>query len=220
MISVKRITADSDIRELKEMYIQSLNGLLESSIEEFIEYDADTFLIEYGDEIIGYYCIDKKGTIQQFYITDDYIKIGTEVLHFLIKEKYGYSALVTTRDRYFLSICLELHKELSVNAYLFEDAKEVAVELPSFKNLDFRLADLEDMDLIKEVCGDFYDYLHYTLEDSIKKREIFVLYSNKTLLGTGSVVTKKCNPPYAEIGMCVNESYRSNNIGTYILLQS
>lgn len=34
MVSVKRVTSASDIRELKEMYIQSLNGLLESSIEE------------------------------------------------------------------------------------------------------------------------------------------------------------------------------------------
>lgn len=125
--------------------------------------------------------------------------------------------MVTTRDRLFLSICLELYEKITVNAYLFEDVKAVTVELPSFKNLDFRLANLNDMDLIKEVCGSFNDYLHFTLEDSIKEREIFVLYSNNTLLGTGSVVTKKCNPPYAELGMCVNKSYRSNNIGTYII---
>jgi hypothetical protein len=204
MITVNRCVYYDDIKEFKKLYIQSLKGLLESSIEELIEHDTNTFLIEYESQIIGYCCIDTKGTIQQFYIIDGYIKFGADIL-------------VNTRDRLFLSICLEFQKKITVNAYLFEDDKKVIIEIPSFKNLEFRLASHNDIKAIYDACGNFYDYLHFTTEDSIKKGEIFVLYSNAILLGTGSVVTKKCNPPYAEIGMCVNKSYRCNNVGTYIL---
>ena len=57
----------------------------------------------------------------------------------------------------------------------------------------------------------------------VKKRysepnnELFVLYSDKVLLGAGCVdCTKYCSPGSANIGMFVNEYYRRRQIGSYI----
>lgn len=217
MIKIKRACSMDDIKELKEMYIKSLSGPLESSIEEFIEYDSNTFLINHGDKTIGYFCVNKDKLLLQFYIVDDYISIGTGILQFLIKENYISTALASTRDRLLMSICLELQKKVNISCYLFGDWKKDSVSLPSFDSLNFRKADMNDRDIIRKVCGNFYDYLSSTLEDSIKSGDIYVLYSNQILLGTGSIVTKYCSPGYAEIGMYVNNSYRCKSLGTYIV---
>jgi len=57
------------------------------------------------------------------------------------------------------------------------------------------------------------------VEASIERGEIFVLYSGTEVLGTGVISGKDSQPPYVDIGMCVNEARRMQGVGTHIVLK-
>jgi hypothetical protein len=216
MISVNAIQSFDEIINLKSEYIKSLTGPQEAWLEEQT-WNHSLYGISFNKRRIGYFCSDEScRVLLQFHVSANHIGESQEIFSFLI-DHYFKRAYVTTRDTLTLSLCLDYQKKVSLEAYLFQDNEKAIIELKGFEDICFGPATELDMEKINDVCGDFFGNL-----EEVKKRysepnnELFVLYSDKVLLGAGCVESKYCSSESANIGMFVNEDFRRKQIGSYI----
>ncbi|MBC8228398.1 GNAT family N-acetyltransferase [bacterium] len=218
MISINTLRSFDEIINLKSEYIKSLTGPQEAWLEEQA-WNHSIYEICFNKQRIGYFCADSScRMLLQFYVSDNHIRESQEIFPFLISNNYFKKAYVTTRDTLTLSLCLDCQKKILLEAYLFQDNKKVKMELKDFENTCFGPATESDMENINDVFGDFFGNL-----EEVKKRysepnnELFVLYSDKVLLGAGCVESKYCSLGSANIGIFVNEDFRRRQIGSYIV---
>ena len=217
MISINQTASLLDVAELRSQYIQSIGGRPEMFLEELVGYAANIYIIAYDDEVVGYFCASPKRTLLQFYVVDDVLPRLQEIFSEMLSRGHIEKALVLTRDRVALAVCMDFVKEVAVDSYLFEEGEQIPTVTLDITEPVFRVATLSDAPAIRAACGDFHDFLHYTLEGSIATGDIFVLLSGESVLGTGVIGSKEFQHPYVDIGMCVNEVYRKKNVGTYML---
>jgi len=213
MISINTLQSFDEIIDLKHNYIKSLTGPQEGWLEE-LSWNHSLYEICLNKKRIGYFCSNPSSRLLlQFYLPDDYIRESREIFSFLISNDVINTAFVNTRDILTLSLCLDFQKKVSLEGYIFQDNKKVKIELKDFENICFRRATEPDIENINDICGDFFG----NLEETIQNDELFVLYSDKVLLGVGCVILKYCSPGSANLGMFVNEDYRRRQIGSYIV---
>ena len=216
-MAIIKQTSLAGVAKLRQQYIQSLSGRPEPFLEELVSCAPSVYAVFHLDEICGYFCVSPKGTLLQFYVTEAYLNVAQEIFSEMLSGEYIEKALVLTRDRVALSVTLECMREVAVDSYVFEEGEHLPTISIEFEDISFRKATLRDVPAIREACGDFHDFLHYTLEGSIASGDIFVLLSGGVVLGTGVIGAKDFQPPYVDIGMCVNEAYRNRKVGSYII---
>ena len=217
VISIRQTACLNDVAEFRKQYIRSIGGRPEMFLEELVGYAVDVYTVSSNDEVRGYFCASPKKTLLQFFVVDDVLPRLQEIFSEMLSRGYIEKALVLTRDRVTLAGCMDFLKEVSVDSYLFEEGGHIPTVTLDITEPVFRVATLSDAPAIRAACGDFHDFLHYTLEGSITMGDIFVLLSGESVLGTGVIGSKDFEHPYVDIGMCVNEAYRKKNIGTYMI---
>jgi len=217
MISINTLQSFYEITDLKGEYIKSLTGPQEAWLEEQA-WNHSLYEICFNKQRIGYFCSDSSSRmLLQFYVSDNHIGESQEIFSFLISN-YFKRAYVTTRDALALSLSLDCQKKVSLEGYIFQDNEKVKIELGDFENICFSPATESDMENINDICGDFFGNLEETkTRYSEQNNKLFVLYSDKVLLGVGCVELKYCSPGSANIGMFVNEDFRRRQIGSYIV---
>jgi GNAT superfamily N-acetyltransferase len=104
---------------------------------------------------------------------------------------------------------------INKQAYFFQDDQADIIESKVSGDESFRPANLEDLQQIQQVCGDFLDQY----ERRIASGELFTYYRDALLLGIGVVEKSKMFKGLASIGMLTNEAYRKQGIGKFIILQ-
>jgi|GEM_PF-5370902 len=229
MITATRQEHLDAVAGMRREYLRQLGGRPEPYLEEWIGYDGVACALLQGSRTIGY-AITTGGqrgrryphlvdTLLQLHIGEADVPLATAALDALREEALISRALVLTRDRLALSTCMDRHKSVSVDCYVFEEGPLAARGLPELSHCAFQQAAPADSRLIREVTGDFHDFLHFTLEDSIAKGEIFMLLEGIELLGTGVIGPQWHGGPYVDIGMFVSRSHRRRGAGTHILLK-
>ncbi len=216
MICIVPTNSLNDVKTLRQEYLLSIGGRPEPFLEELISYAASTYLLMHCDETIGYFCTSTKQTLLQFYMRDAYMPVAPAVFSDILAQGYIDKALILTRDRVALSLAMELHKQVAVDCYVFEEGpvhKDIQI---GFADLGFRQASMDNVQAIRSACGDFHDFLHYTLEGSIEAGDIYALFSGDIVLASG-VIAKPFEYPYVDIGMCVSEAYRRRSIGSFMI---
>jgi hypothetical protein len=197
-----------DIEKVRTSYAASLSGPLEPYIEELIGYSGAYRLIAWNGQPIGYCCISQKRTLLQFHVCREHISLAEAAFDHLLSQNLVEKALVLTRDPLCLSLSMDFHKSVSVRCHLFTEDGDLPCFSPEFDETVFRIAGPADIPAIRAACGDFHDFLHYTLEGSIERGEIFVLLSGADLLGSGVISGRNSQAPHVDIGMCVGEAHQ------------
>lgn len=217
MVTVEQAAAWRDVADLREEYIRALAGPVEPFLEELISYSHRYYRLVRDGQALGYCCLSRKGTLLQFHLSQPHLSLAQAIFRQLLSQGLFQQALVSTRDHLGISVCMEFQQTVTVDDYLFADGPQPPAVASRWQGADFRVACEQDIPLIRAVCGDFHDFLHYTLEGTIADQGIFLLQDGGTLLGTGAIGSRGFQPPYVDIGMCVGESHRRQGVGTEII---
>lgn len=183
--------------------------------DDFLEYfilESQFYSIEIGSQKCGFFGVhDKRLTI--LYIDDIHFSKGIRIFE-KIKETYKLKdAFIPTTDIAALSIVLEFHKEIKIQALHYSDTDR-SVRPAEFGRECFRLAKMEDLDEIKGFAEDFLD----NYEEVIETKELYVLEKDNELLGIGIVVSNKIMDNCISIGVLTRESKRKLGVGRSIIL--
>ncbi|MBL4934165.1 GNAT family N-acetyltransferase [Clostridium sp. YIM B02515] len=205
----------SNIEENKESfssYLSSLSGIYDEFLEEHI-LNSEIYSIYVDDVYCGYFGIFNKTLLTQFFITKGFLRHGQKIFVDIIKSYGIKNAFVPTCDELVLTLALDNHLKVNLQAYFFKESGET-VKPPKYAREFLKKATLEDIDEIKEITGDFID----KHEERINEGQLYILREDGEFLGLGIIVDNRIIKGCACTGMFTNEKYRQKGIGRSIIM--
>lgn len=193
-------------------YLNSLSGRYDNFLEEHI-LKSDTYTIYMEKIPIGYFSIFENEMLTQFFVTTQYFKYAQPSFGDVLQKYKVKTAFVPTCDETFLSLCLDKHCKVNLQAYFFEESKQ-PVRPAEFSREFFHVAVIDDLEEIKQITGDFTD----NHEERIKAGELFVLREKGEFLGLGIIEDNKIMKKCQATGMYTNEKHRQRGVGRSIIL--
>lgn len=141
------------------------------------------------------------------------INLAQSVFEDVLKSFDIVKAYVPTCDELLLSLCLDKHKKVNLQAYFFEDGKKQVRQAEYGRELLYK-ATLKDLPDIISITGNFVD----RHEERINKGELYILKKNGIFLGMGVLVDDVLMKNCGCTGMFTNEKYRQKGIGRSIIM--
>lgn len=199
-------------KEFFNSYLDSLSGIYDEFLEDHI-LNSEIFSIYVDDKHCGYFGIFNKTMLTQFFITKSLLKLSQKIFTDILKNYEIKNAIVPTCDELFLSLCMDNHTKVNLQAYFFQESSEEAAP-PKYPRECLKLAALEDIEEIKEITGDFID----KHEERIREGQLYILREGSEFLGLGIIVDNRIMKNSKCTGMFTNEKYRQKGIGRSIIL--
>jgi len=196
---------------LIEAYVHSLSGVYDDFLEAHI-LDSKFYVMTYDKEQIGYFAIFEERLLTQFFILDEVYDLAQACFKSILHTFNLHEAFIPTCDEKFLTLGMDFHKKVELQAYIFTETDR-EVDPPSFPKSFLRLANLSDVEMIKSLSGDFFDELYQMVSD----RKIYILEDDE-VYGFGIVEDNRIHTKYKGTGMFTVEKHRQKGVGRSIIL--
>ncbi|MCH4887999.1 GNAT family N-acetyltransferase [Acidaminobacter sp. JC074] len=200
-----------DIKELFDAYLASLSGPYDDYLEDHI-LASRFYTLDIDGEIVGYFAIYDKALLTQFYIEEESLHLAQMCFKYVLKEFKITHGYVPTCDEQFLSLSMDFHASIDLQAYIFHDTKR-EVDPPAFPKSMLRLANLSDVEAIKRLSGDFFSELYQAVSD----RKIYIL-EDEEIYGFGIIEVNKIHTNCRGTGMFTVEKHRQKGVGRSVIL--
>lgn len=203
--------------EIKEMITNNINNM-RSPFDSFLEghiLKSDHYKVLLDLEAIGYFSIYDKSLLTQFYIDRQYTCLAQEIFDRVKRYQYVQKAFVYTGDEFFLSHAIDYSRKIEPQAYFFQDLKQSNFEEVDLENFSCRVAIEEDIGLISEKSGGFFD----DIVKQVSNQEIFIMYLKDQVVSFGIIEKSKLYENIASIGMFTVSEHRQKGIGRNTLLK-
>ena len=204
---LSRVAFDHVHTELSE-HVLSLPAAVDDFVETHIR-EANLYRLEVGGQPAGLAAIHGGSLITAFIVRPKFLRLGQKLYRRVRRMQHVQAAMVTTCDELFLSHALDDHKRLALQAYLF--ALRSSSEQASLRNgFQLRPASPDDISLIRQEAGDFFD----PIEQRLERGELFVTERGGEPVGYGITDESELIPGVASIGMFTIERFRGEGVGT------
>ncbi|MCR8656688.1 GNAT family N-acetyltransferase [Paenibacillus endoradicis] len=221
MIECCEINNLEEIQNFRLKYLESLVAPMDGMWESSIIGNSTFSIIKYNGNKAGYFCVDSNMCLLQFHLLEEFRMLAQDIFRFIISCKNISNAICSTIEPFYLSLCFDLTRKISINSYLFYDGIRIKPSLSNFNNKIFKKATLGDL----EEVIDFYtintegsgEWIRDFIEQLLLREQLFILYNDRKILGTGECIISQKQKPYADVGMVVSREHRRMGIGTYIL---
>jgi GNAT superfamily N-acetyltransferase len=205
----------SSLEENKKIfqdYVDSLSNIYDEYLEDHI-LNSEIYSI-YVDEVhCGCFGIFNKTMLTQFYIERKHLKLAQKIFDDILEKYEIKNAYVPTCDELLLSLCMDKHVKVNLQAYFFQESgAEVAPA--KYPRECLKLATLEDLQEILDITGDFID----KHEERIKAQQLYILREGAEFLGLGIIVDNRIMKNCACTGMFTTEKHRQKGIGRSIIM--
>jgi len=195
-------------------YSEHLTGVTDDFWEGHI-VDAHFFSIQSDENSIGYFSIYGGSKITAFYMEAKYLYMAQEAFKRILDEFSIETAFVATCDELFLSLCLDFHKSIELQAYFFDGSICHDVKSPEYDRAGLSEIRPEEIDAVNQQTDGFFSN---TTREQLENREcvIYRMTNNNDVLGYGVIVPDKTRPQLWACGMIVLTAYRQKGIGRSI----
>jgi GNAT superfamily N-acetyltransferase len=224
MFEFIKVESAKETNYLNENYVKYLTAPMDGMWYTIVA-NSNYHKITYNGRNVGYFCFDSELRLLRFDLVEEF-KNRAQLVFPIILERYGLkSAIASTVEPFYLSLCLDFQKQLSIHSYLFRDHRndhrKTQTSVAGFHDLIFRIADERELDKLEcfyrdNIAGEG-DWMRGFLEQRICLKELFVLLHNQILMGTGECIVSQAQKPIADVGMVVSKAFRGKGLGTYIL---
>lgn len=209
------------IQQIRDDYLRTLVAPIDGMWENAVIAHAHFWEIQDQGQHAGYFCIGSDNYLLRFHLVENYQARAQEIFRWIIST-YGIQyAITSTIEPLYFSLCLDVQKSITLHSYLFRDHKRI--ELSSdLSNSVFRKAkksELNDIMRFDQANTGSGEWIEAFLQERLSREELFVLYDRQTLVATGECIPSQKQPPYADLGMVVAQSYRRRGLGSFILTQ-
>lgn len=206
-------TTDSRLRKISE-YADRLTGVTDDFHEEHI-YDAEFYDICRDDEKIGYFGIHGGDKITMFYVVQPQLHLAQPVFRRILDEFKIKTAFAATCDELLLSLCLDNHKKIEMQAYFFDGTAKNDVRPPEYGRECISPVQPSELNAINAQTGSFFG--SQTKEGlASMKYYIYRLKSEDATLGYGIIVPLRSRPNFWACGMITLPEHRQKGAGRSI----
>ena len=196
---------------LPKEYLDSLTCVVDDFWEEHI-VKARMYSIYLGDEEAGFFTIYDGEKLTLFYLRAKYWKVSQKIFGGILCDFEVKTAYVTTGDQLFLSLCMDFHKKVCLQAYFFDGTERHDVRTPEYERADISEIDYGMIAEINRKTGNFFDFVN---EDYFKENDakIYLLSKGGIELGYGIIVRNRFTPSYYACGMVTLPEHRRKGVG-------
>jgi len=210
----------SDVAQLRSEYLAGLTAPMDGMWESFANAAAHTEMLVDGQKA-GYYVLNDDNALLQFYVTPNFRQFDRALFDHVIAHNSVSQAIVATIDPHFLSLCLDVHKTVSVHTLLYELRAEGRAGGAETDGVTFRLIDESELDRtigLQLACLEAGQELGGWLRDYsatlIERRELFVLCRGDDWLGLGEYRKSDSQDGVVDLGMMVSPDHRRLGLAT------
>lgn len=219
MFELLAVESLAEIQEQRELYMNELPYSQDLNVEENV-WESQCYKIIMDSVNVGYFCVDSKKTLWEFYLIESVLMHSQTVFKFLIDMNYIAAAECKTYDYLLMSLCFDFHKKAVCSAYLFRDDADVKYSLSPLEGIKMRLAAKEDFNSLSKINNIAKDVnFFHDLEEDIRNKEVFIFHSDGELLGAGTCKKIWHRMNHRDIGMLVAEKHRKKGIGASIIMK-
>src|SRR5579872_3106082 len=217
-----RLEHTDAIEHIRDDYLRTLIAPIDGMWESAVIAHATFWEIQDQEQRAGYFCTDSNNYLLRFYLFELYQAQAQEIFRWVVSTCGIQYAIASTIEPLYFSLCLDIQVSVTAHSYLFRDNKRV--ELSSgISNSIFRQAEKKDLDNIVR----FYrantegsgEWIEAFMKKRLNRAELFALYNRQLLVATGECIPSQKQPPYADLGMVVAQSYRGRGLGSFMLAQ-
>lgn len=203
----------ADIDERVRQHLAALPSAIDSYLEEHI-LAATPYRIVVDGQVAGYASIHGGSLITQFSLDPPWRHLGQQLFAQVRRLEQVRSAFVPTCDELYLAHALDDYRLLTKQAYFFAVGSNCEAALPD--GISLRLAQPDDIDVIRQESGDFFA----DSEGHIARQELFITLRMGEPVGFGLSIRSALYDSVASIGMYTIERHRRTGVGaaTFSLL--
>lgn len=226
MISMQQCSDPSTLNHLRAAYLFGLTAPMDGMWDAGFVAQAPHWEIRMLDERAGYCAISAEGALLQFFLLPAYAVHGVTIFEHVVSRDIVHKAVVSTVDPFFLSLCLDVQKQVTVHTCMYEVHPEAGP--PESSGPDTHFSPVEEVALDRVVAfqrsclgddGDAGTWLRAYTARLIARNELFVLHRGNEWLGLGELRKSDSQPGVADLGMMVAPEHRGQGSGTDILLR-
>lgn len=224
MISLHPCPDVSLLQDLKRQHLQRLTAPMDGMWEVGFIAAAPHGALRVDGTQAGYYAANEEGTLLQFYVRPAFEAQAPALFAHVLAQEALTHAQVSTIDPAYLSLSLDVQKQVQVHTYLYEHHTTPPPRPPTAEALPFRLVTAAELDrtiAFQQAClageGDLSDWLRGYSANLIQRGELFVLHRDEAWLGLGECRVSDTQQGIADLGMMVWPAHRGQGWATHIL---
>lgn len=199
-------TTLEESRDLYTAYRTSIHGINDDFWERYI-VRSEMRVITIDGERAGFFCIHDKENLCLFHVAECHLRDAQPIFAQVLEGFAPHYAWVLTRDEQFLSLSMDKHTRVELQAYFFKEGS-LSVRPPEYGRELLALATLDDVS----------DILDKNPEKDILAGKYYVLRENGVFLGQGFLARNRLTPDSASVGMAVHPDHRQKGVGRSIIL--
>ncbi len=209
------------IQRLRDDYLHTLVAPMDGMWESAVIAQAAFWDIQDRERHAGYFCLGSDNQLLRFHIVEDYRTRAQDIFRWIVSAYDIKHAIASTIEPLYFSLCLDIGKNSALHSYLFRDNKRVELSSGSGDSIFKKAEKGELADLTRfyrantEGSG---EWIEAFLRERLAREELFCLYDRQVVVATGECIPSQTQPPYADLGMVVAQSYRGRGLGNSVLI--
>lgn len=224
MFSFHECADISSILDLKNQYLRSLTAPMDGMWEVGFINPVPHWEIRMGDELTGYFAVNDKRHLLQFYLLPGFGKQSPKIFESVLEQHSITCAIVNTIDPAFLSVSLDIQAEVSVHSFVYEHQTKQGAEHPLANGTTFRSVEMSELNhtvSFQQTClggeDDLSEWLNGYSANLMDREELFVLCRGEDWIGLGEYRKSDSQEGVVDVGMMVEPGERGKRWATYIL---
>lgn len=200
-------TTIAENQPMFDAYLLSLTGINDDFWEAHVQ-ESQAYLIELDGQTIGLAGVYQNENLTFFYMPKAMLRHAQPAFAAMLDELKPQYAFVPTNDELFLSLCMDKHKQVEMQAYFFSHGGQ-AVRPPEYGRECFFLAKPEDEADILDSEG---------VAENIRRGRYYIMRKDGVFLGQGLLRPQEIMGGAASIGMSVHPEHRQKGVGRSIIM--
>lgn len=200
--------------QVKLAYYTKIGHTIDDFFRNVILAKAKGYEIRFGAQTLGSCFITDDGELVQWWMDEESMPMAQAWMWQVLFEETVKSALVSTRQPRFLSLCLEFQESIAIESYLFESREKSVNEDPPLEGCVFEEATEEEMKICQTISREPFVGYYASLREN---QGLFVVKTNGKIIGTGELRVDKKLPGFADLGMVTHPEFRKMGVATYVV---
>lgn len=204
-----------------DQYLKNLSYHLDSFQEDHI-LDSKVFSIFLDDRHQGYFAVcenvfDIEGftVLTQFILDSDSLKHSQPIFKQVLEDHGIVSAFISSKDELFLSISMDFHKSVTMQAYMHTDGN-APIKAAEFPRTCMVLANDDDFPEIQRLSNNYFDFLLHPRKRD--KFQLYILKDKETILGFGLLEEGEMVKNINSLGIYTIEEHRKKGVGRSMMI--
>ncbi len=221
MMRFTRLERFEIIQQMRSDYLHTLNAPMDGMWESVIISQALFWEMQDEERHVGHFCLDASNSLLRFFLIEEYQAQAQEIFHQVISTYELRDAIASTGETLYFALCLDFQRSVTPQSYLFRDQRHIKVPIDLLTH-SFRKAERRELETLvrfyQENSEGPGEWIEPFLRERLDREEVFVGFSQHTLVATGECIPSQSQPPFADLGVVVAQSYRGKGLGRSVLL--